>query len=66
MIETTQNFSKMCCKICDIWIDGKSMEQHLKGKKHISVSNQIITRKKMEIEIASEGIYITGIYIWVW
>lgn len=41
------------------------MEQHLKGKKHISISNQILMRKRMEMEIASEGIYVTGTYVYL-
>ena len=51
---------KKCCKVCNIWIDSKSMDQHLKGKKHIAVINQMFKKKRMETQINSEGIYITG------
>lgn len=59
--EMTKKTTKKCCKICSIWIDDKSMEQHLKGKKHNSILNQIRMKKRIEMKVASEGIYITGI-----
>ena len=48
------------CSICNIQIDHSSMEQHLKGKKHISLSNQAKIKNRIYQQISSEGIYITG------
>jgi hypothetical protein len=37
------------------------MEQHLKGKKHISLFNQAKMKNRINQQVSSEGICITGI-----
>ncbi len=51
---------KELCSVCNILIDHTGMEQHLKGKKHISLVNQIKMKKRISQQISSEGICITG------
>lgn len=55
--------SKELCSVCNIRIDHANMEQHLKGKKHISLFNQAKMKNRINQQVSSEGIYITGIQI---
>ncbi|XP_057365194.1 speckle targeted PIP5K1A-regulated poly(A) polymerase-like [Daphnia carinata] len=59
--QKTTYMAKQLCAVCNIRVDRSSMEQHLKGKKHISLLNQVKTKKRIEGQACSEGVYVTGI-----
>lgn len=52
--------AKKLCAICNVRVDQSSMEQHLQGKKHISVVTQMKIKIKRDQKACSEGIYVTG------
>ncbi|XP_046654821.1 speckle targeted PIP5K1A-regulated poly(A) polymerase-like isoform X2 [Daphnia pulicaria] len=52
---------KELCSVCNIQVNRTSIEQHLKGKKHIFLLNQMKMKQRISQQISSEGICITGI-----
>lgn len=53
---------KQFCAVCNIRVDRhSSMEQHLNGKKHMSLLNKAQRKRRIEEQACSEGVYITGI-----
>ena len=51
---------KELCSVCNIQVNRTSIEQHLKGKKHIFLVNQMKMKQRISQQISSEGICITG------